>query len=102
MPTSPIRMKPADRRIGPVVELRASTRSVPALVGQADEEEADRDREDTAAEVVEVRVRPRSLDRRQEPPDDEQADEPDRDVDVEDPVPADVVGQEAAESRARR
>ena len=47
-----------------------------------------------------LRVAFGSLDRRQEPGQHEQADDADRDVDVEDPVPADVVGQQAAEGRA--
>ena len=46
------------------------------------------------------RGRRRVLHRRQQPLDDVQRDEPDRDVDVEDPVPADVLGQEAADERA--
>src|SRR5205085_10040039 len=40
------------------------------------------------------------FDVRQQPPDDEQADDADREVDIEDPVPADVVSQEATEPRA--
>ena len=53
-----------------------------------------------AAQDVEVARRPRVLDRRQQPADEEQRDEADGDVDVEDPVPADVLGQEAADERA--
>ena len=41
----PIEDEATDRRIGPVAEL---------LVGQADQQEADGDREDRAAEDVEV------------------------------------------------
>ena len=47
-----------------------------------------------------LRVARWRLDRRQQPLDDDQRDDPDRDVDVEDPVPADVLGQEAADERA--
>ena len=81
----------ADGRLGPVAEL---------LVGQADEQEDHRHREDEPADQVEVARRGRGLDRRQQPLDDDQRDDPDRDVDVEDPVPADVLGQEAADERA--
>ena len=35
-----------------------------------------------------------------DPLDDDERDDPDRDVDVEDPVPADLLGQEAADERA--
>ena len=41
----------------------------------------------------------RPLDRRQQPPEDEQRDQPDRHVDEEDPVPAERVGDEPAERR---
>ena len=68
------------------------------LVRQADEQEADRDREDARAEEVEVAAsrrlvlivgRSRQMMYRLTSPIGQ--------VDVEDPVPADVVGQEAAE-----
>ena len=83
--------EPADGRIGPVAEL---------LVGQADQQEDHGDREDRAADEVEVARRGRRLDRRQQPLDDDQRDDPDRDVDVEDPVPAEVLGQQPADERA--
>ena len=76
-----------------------SAQSTGRLVRQADEQEADRDREDERAEVIEVARGAGPLDRRQEPPDHDQADDADRQVDEEDPVPADAVGQEAAEAR---
>ena len=46
-----------------------------------------------------LRVADGRLDRRQQPLDDDQRDDPDRDVDVEDPVPAQVLGQPAADER---
>ena len=49
----PIEDEPADRRIGPVVELLGGGVDQ-ALVGQADQQERDRDREDHPAEHVEV------------------------------------------------
>ena len=47
-----------------------------------------------------LRVALRGLDRRQQALDDDERDDADRDVDVEDPVPAEVLGQEAADERA--
>ena len=91
VPTMPMAMKPPTGTVGPVAEL---------LVGQADQQEHHRDREDHAADDVEVARRRLRLDRRQQPLDHDQRDDPDRDVDVEDPVPADVLGQEAADERA--
>ena len=85
------RDEPADRRLGPLTEL---------LVREADQQERDGDGEDRSAEDVEVAGRSRVLHRWQQPRDHEQRDDPDRDVDVEDPVPADLLGQEPADERA--
>ena len=47
-----------------------------------------------------LRVRRCRLDRRQQPLDDDEGDDPDRDVDVEDPVPGQVLSEPAADERA--
>ena len=54
----------------------------------------------TPPRTSKLRARGRRLDGRQQPLDDDQGDDADRDVDVEDPVPADVLGQAAADERA--
>ena len=91
----------ADDRVGPLVE--SARRGVgERLVGQADEQRADGHREHAGAEEVDVAAGVRALDRGQQPGDDGEADDADRDVDVEDPVPAERVGQEATERRAEQ
>ena len=78
----------------------AGIRPLPArLVGQADEERRDREREHDRADVVDMACGVRDLDRRQEAEQDDERDEADRDVDEEDPVPADRVGDDAADER---
>ncbi len=84
-------MKPPTVGVRPLVEL---------LVGQADQQEGDGDAEDHATQDVEVALRIARLDRRQQSPDEVERHQADGDVDVEDPVPAVVLGQEAAHQRA--
>ena len=96
--TSAIRRKPADGEVGPLVRDAGGREA--RLVGQPDEQERDRDREHAAAEEVDVPVGVRPANGGQQPPDDDQADDADRDVDEEDPVPAGVVGEQAADGRA--
>ncbi len=70
------------------------------LVRQSDEEGRDGGGERRGADIVDVLAGLGAADRRQQAPQDEQRDQPDRDVDEEDPVPADRVGDEPAETRA--
>ena len=80
-----------DREVGPVGG---------GLVGQAHEEEDDADGEDEAAQIVEVAGRWLTVDRGQVAVDDVEGDRADGQVDEEDPVPAEVVRQPAAQQRA--
>ncbi len=78
----------AHLQVGPIARL---------LVGQRDQQGADGHDEDGRTGDVEVARRAGSLDRWQQSRQDDQADDADRDVDVEDPVPAHVVGEQPAE-----
>ena len=79
----------ADLGIGPFAEL---------LIGEADQERHQGGDEERGAEVVDVPVGVRVANGRQGAPDDEEHDRADRNVDVEDPLPAEVVGDQAAEA----
>ena len=80
----------ADVQIGPFTEL---------LVGEADEQRHEGGRQDRRAQVVDMAVHLRGDPRGQRAPDDDQHDQADGHVDQEDPVPAEVVGDQAAEGR---
>src|SRR5207244_12930665 len=71
-------------------------------VGQADEDRYDAGSERQDARVVDVARRVRPPNRRQQPGDHGHSDEPDGQVDVEDPVPAEVVGEGAAKAGANQ
>ena len=83
--------QPADERIGPVAGL---------LVREADEERHDGAGEDGRAPIVDRLHGLGMAHGRQEPPQHEQREEAQGQVDEEDPVPADRVGEESAERRA--
>ncbi len=77
-----------DAGVAPVTVLR---------VGQPDQDRDDADGEGEDAGPVDGVRRVRSANGRQQAPDDEERQQADGDVDVEDPVPAEVVGQQAPE-----
>ena len=86
----PDRDEPTHLRVGPLAEL---------LVRQADQQGHEGGREDGGAEVVDRADGLGVANRRQQPPQDDEGNDPERQVDEEDPVPADRVGQEAAQRR---
>ena len=90
---NPERDQAAHLRIGPFAEL---------LVGEADEERHQCGDEERRAEVVDVAFGIRIPDRGKGPPDDDEDDQADRHVDVEDPLPAEVVGDQPAEPGAEQ
>ncbi len=89
--TTPADDRAPDRRVAPLGRLGQ---------GQADQDRHQAEGQGDDAEVVDLDVAPAALDVRQQPGDHDQGDDPDRQVDEEDPVPAEVVGQEAAQARA--
>ena len=86
----PQRDEAADLRIGPFAEL---------LVGEADEDGHQGSHQQRGAQVVDVPVGVAGDARGQRPPDDDQHDQADGNVDEEDPVPADGIGQDPADGR---
>ena len=91
--------RPRRRRRGGSRRPRTRSTSADLLVGQAQEQEDDGHREDDGAQVVEVAGRRLAVDRGQVAVDDDEADRADGQVDEEDPVPAEVVRQPAAQQR---
>ena len=69
-------------------------------IGEADEDRHHAGREGQDARVIDIARRVRAPDRRQQPGDHAQRDQPDGQVDVEDPVPAEVVCDRPAQARA--
>lgn len=72
------------------------------LVRQANEEWGDGRRENSRSQVVDVAGGVGALDGRQQTPQDDQRDGSDGDIHEEDPVPADVVRDQAADGRSNQ